>query len=155
MHIRRVFAEKKEKSASMTRQKIRKGMEGVKQLRSKHGHERTHHFVPFNKKDYSIYLQYKNQSAKDPGMPKDLKERRIQCLEWMGRPSPTASPHASDDEGGDEDDYPPPTASPHVSDDEGGYENECENMAELAVDTLLGLNDDGNDDVEDAIVASI
>ena len=56
-------------------------------------------------------------------------------MEWMGRPSPTAYPHASDDEGGDE--------------------NECDNMAELEVDTLLGLNDNGNDDVEDDIVASI
>ena len=73
----------------------------------------------------------------------------------MGRPSPTASHHASDYEGGEEDDYPSPTASPHASDDEGGYENECDNMAELAVDTLLGLNDDGNDDVEDAIVTYI
>ena len=73
----------------------------------------------------------------------------------MGRPYPTASPHASDDEGGDEDDYPSPTASPHASDDEGGDDNEYDNMAELAVDTLLGLNDNGNDDVEDAIVASI
>ena len=73
----------------------------------------------------------------------------------MGRPSPTASPHASDDEGGDEDNYPPPTVSPHASDDEGGDENECDNMAELVVDTLLGINDDGIDDVQDAIVASI
>ena len=73
----------------------------------------------------------------------------------MRRPSPTASPHASDNEGGDEDDYPPPTASPHASDDEGGDENECDNMAELEVDTLLGLNYDGNDDFEDAIFASI
>ena len=32
-------------------------------------------------------------------MPKDLAERRSRCLEWMGRPSPTSSPHASDDEG--------------------------------------------------------
>ena len=32
-------------------------------------------------------------------MPKDLSERRARCLEWMDRPSPTASPDASDDEG--------------------------------------------------------
>ena len=31
-------------------------------------------------------------------MPKDLQARRARCLEWMGRPSPTASPCASDDE---------------------------------------------------------
>ena len=41
----------------------------------------------------------------------------------LGMPYPTASPHASDDEGGDEDDYPSPTASPHAGDDEGGDEN--------------------------------
>ena len=49
----------------------------------------------------------------------------------MRRPSPTASPRASDDEGGDEDDYPSPTASPHASDDEGGNEKKCENMAQV------------------------
>mmetsp|Transcript_12320 Transcript_12320/g.36213 ORF Transcript_12320/g.36213 Transcript_12320/m.36213 type:complete len:90 (+) Transcript_12320:544-813(+) len=32
-------------------------------------------------------------------MPKDLAERRQRCLEWMHRPSPVASPHASDEEG--------------------------------------------------------
>ena len=73
----------------------------------------------------------------------------------MGRPSPTASHHASDYEGGEEDDYPSPTASPHASGNEGGDENECNNMAELAVDTLLGINDDGNNYVEDSIVTSI
>ena len=31
-------------------------------------------------------------------MPKELPERKARCLEWMGRLSPTASPHASDDE---------------------------------------------------------
>ena len=34
-------------------------------------------------------------------MPKGLPERHICCHEWMRRTSPTASPHASDDEGGD------------------------------------------------------
>ncbi len=33
-------------------------------------------------------------------MPKDLEERRAQCLDWIGRQSPTASPHASDNEDG-------------------------------------------------------
>ena len=31
-------------------------------------------------------------------MPKDLPVRRSRCLEWMVRPSPTASPHQSEDE---------------------------------------------------------
>ena len=46
-----------------------------------------------------MYLQYKKQSAKDPGMPKELEDRQARCLEWMSRPSPTASPNASNDEG--------------------------------------------------------
>ena len=32
-------------------------------------------------------------------MPKELGERRARCLAWMRRPSPTASPNGSDDEG--------------------------------------------------------
>ena len=31
-------------------------------------------------------------------MPKDVVQRRKRCVEWMGRPSPPFSPHASDDE---------------------------------------------------------
>ena len=34
-------------------------------------------------------------------MPKELQDRRLRCVEWMNRPSPTASPTASDDEGED------------------------------------------------------
>ena len=50
-----------------------------------------------------MYLQYKKQSNKDPAMPKELEERRARCMEWMHHPSPTASPHASDEENeGDE-----------------------------------------------------
>ena len=30
-------------------------------------------------------------------MLKELPERQARCLEWMGRLSPTSSPHASDD----------------------------------------------------------
>ena len=35
-------------------------------------------------------------------MPKSMEERRARCLKWMGRPSPTSSPHASDNEAGDD-----------------------------------------------------
>ena len=58
-----------------------------------------HLFAQFSKDECSTYLQYKKQSNKDPGMPKDLQEWRACCVEWMTRPSPTASPTASDDEG--------------------------------------------------------
>ena len=44
-----------------------------------------------------MYLQYKKHN-KDTAMPKGLTERRQQCLEWIIRPSPTASPNQSDDE---------------------------------------------------------
>lgn len=96
--------EKAEKTALERRQRRLKKIDGVKKLREKYGHESIHKFAKFNKAECSTYLQYKKQSSKDPGMPKDLEPRRARCLEWMGRPSPTASPHASDDEGGDDDD---------------------------------------------------
>ena len=34
-------------------------------------------------------------------MPKDLIGRRERCVEWITRPSPTASPNQSDDEDND------------------------------------------------------
>jgi hypothetical protein len=46
---------------------------------------------------YHAYLQYKKQ-PKDKAMPKDLVGRRERCVEWITRPSPTASPNQSDDE---------------------------------------------------------
>ena len=82
------------------KQRLKKKLEEVKKLREKYGHEITHHFASFNKEECGIYLQYKKQSSKDPGMPKELSERQARCLEWMKRPSPPSSPHASDDEGG-------------------------------------------------------
>ena len=56
-------------------------------------------FANLSKDECSTYLQYKKQSNKDPGMPKDLQERCARCVEWMNCPSLTASPAASDDEG--------------------------------------------------------
>ena len=70
-------------------------------LREKYGHESTHIFAQFSREECSTCLQYKKQSNKDPGMPKDLQERRAHCIEWMSCQSPTASPTASDDEGAD------------------------------------------------------
>ena len=77
---------------------VAKKIKGVKTLRAKYGHESTHLFAQFSKEECSTYLQYKKQSNKDPGMPKDLQERCARCVEWMTRPSPTASPTVSDDE---------------------------------------------------------
>ena len=90
-----------EKNASARKAHLAKKIDGVKKLRDKYGHESKHFFANFSKEECSTYLQYKKQSNKDPGMPKELQDRRLRCVEWMGRPSPTASPTASDDEGDD------------------------------------------------------
>ena len=95
---RREAAEKEEKNVSERRQKLAKKIEEVKRLREKYGHETLHRFATLNKDECGIYLQYKKQSVKDPGMPKDLDARRARCIEWMARSSPVPSPHASDDE---------------------------------------------------------
>jgi hypothetical protein len=96
---RREAHEKLEKNANARKALVVKKIEGVKTLHDKYGHESTHFFAKFSKDECSTYLQYKKQSKKDPGMPKDLQERRARCVEWMKRPSPAASPTASDDEG--------------------------------------------------------
>jgi hypothetical protein len=93
--------DKLEKNANAKKAQLEKKINGVKKLREKYGHESTHLFANFSKEECSTYLQYKKQSNKDPGMPKELQDRRLRCVEWMARPSPTASPTASDDEGDD------------------------------------------------------
>ena len=60
-----------------------KKIEGIKRLQERYGHKSTHSFVHFSNDECSTYLQYKKQSNKDPGMPKDLQERRACCVEWM------------------------------------------------------------------------
>jgi len=68
----------------------------VKVLRTKLGHENTHKFEQCDKNECGAYLQYKKQ-PKDKAMSKDLIGRRERCVEWITRPSPTASPNQSDD----------------------------------------------------------
>ena len=53
--------------------------------------------VTSDKNKCGAYLQYKKQ-PKDKAMPKDLVRQRERCVEWITRPSPTASPNQSDDE---------------------------------------------------------
>jgi hypothetical protein len=43
------------------------------------------------------YLQYKKNDI-DKAMPKKVGPMRLKCLEVMGRASPIASPHQSDDD---------------------------------------------------------
>jgi len=95
---RREASEKIEQNAIAKKANVMKKIQGVKMLREKYGHESKHLFEPFSKEECSTYLQYKKQSNKDLGMPKDLHEHRTRCVEWMTRTSPTASPTASDDE---------------------------------------------------------
>jgi predicted ribosome quality control (RQC) complex YloA/Tae2 family protein len=71
---RREANEKLEKNVNAKKANVRKKIEGVQRLREKYGHESTHLFVQFSKDECSTYLQYKMQSNKDPGMPKDLQE---------------------------------------------------------------------------------
>ena len=40
--------------------------------------------------------------SKNSGIPKSVEERRARFLEWMGHPSLTSPPHASDDDAGDD-----------------------------------------------------
>ena len=96
---RREANEKFEKNVKAKKANVRKKIEGVKKLREKYGHESTHIFAQFSKEECSTYLQYKKQSNKDPGMPRDPEEQRARCVERMSHPSLTASPAASDDEG--------------------------------------------------------
>ncbi len=71
---RRESNEKFEKNGKAKKANIRKKIEGVKKLWEKYGHESTHIFAQFSKEECSTYLQYKKQSNKDPGMPRDLEE---------------------------------------------------------------------------------
>ena len=70
-----------------------KKIDAVTKLCEKYGHEMTHMFAQFSKEECSTYLQYKKQSSKDPGTPRDLQERRARCIEWMARPSPAPAPN--------------------------------------------------------------
>ncbi len=98
---RRAATEKLDRNATAKRTNIMKKIDAVTKLREKYGHERTHMFAQFSKEECSTYLQYKKQSSKDPGMPRDLEERRARCIEWIACPSPAPSPNVSDDEGED------------------------------------------------------
>jgi hypothetical protein len=44
----------------------------------------------------SSFLQYKKQKG-DPGMPKELFQRRQKCIDWISRPSPSSTPSTSSD----------------------------------------------------------
>lgn len=85
------------KNANDARVRLLKLKKAVIAIREKFGTDESHQFLRCNKDECGSYLQYKKQT-KDPGMPKDVVQRRKRCVEWMGRPSPPCWPHASDDE---------------------------------------------------------
>ncbi len=100
-HQRRIETQKKdEEKKSKWKALHGKLVRAVKVLRTKWGHENTHKFEQCDKNECGAYLQYKKQ-PKDKAMPKDLVGRREHCVEWITRPSPTASPNQSDDEDND------------------------------------------------------
>ena len=117
--------EKADQAANAKSKRLQKKNQGVMALRAKYGDEKTHQFANFMLTECGTYLQYKKTSSKDPNMPKDLRERHSRCLEWMHRPSPTASPNGSDDEG-------------EIKEEGKGEEEEPDNM-DGVVAGLLGL----------------
>ena len=86
------------KLKSERRKRLVKLTKAVKTLRLKHGmDDTTHLFSKCTKDECGAYLQYKKK-PREPAMPKELEDRRQRCIEWMSRPSPPCSPHASDEE---------------------------------------------------------
>ena len=69
---RKEFHDTHDKRESEKRQRLKKQIEDMVVLRSKHGHESTHHFSKWNISECGLCLQYKKQPKKDPAMPKDL-----------------------------------------------------------------------------------
>jgi hypothetical protein len=118
--------------ASTKRDILKKNADGVAALRSQFGHERDHHFLPFNFTQCGTYLQYKKQPGrKDGAMPKSLDGRRQRCLEWIDRNSPSQS---FDD---DEDDI--------IADDDDDAVDEDE-AAVACYDMQNTVDIDGNDE---------
>jgi phage terminase small subunit len=74
--------------------KIRK----VKETRARKGRGELTRFENWDAKNCRDYLQYKRRKDIDTAMPKNVGPLRTRCLEVMGRGSPIASPHSSDDE---------------------------------------------------------
>ena len=99
---RRRKREKEDKLERTKRAKSTKDRDGVRAMRTRRGHERTHLFAKCTSQECGAYLQYKKNQGKggkpDGAMPKDLADRRARCVEYMSRPSPSGSPCQSDNE---------------------------------------------------------
>jgi hypothetical protein len=91
---------KKEQETKKIRNQRRKVQECIKKVaihREKKGRGELQGFMNWNEQNCKDYLQYK-KNKEDPAMPKGAKVVRARCVTLICRPSPTASPHASDDE---------------------------------------------------------
>ena len=97
---RRIETQRKDEEKKSKRKALHgKLVNAVQVLRMKLGHEILHNFEQCDKNECGCgaYLQYK-KLPKDKAMPKDLIGQRERCVEWISRPSPTASPNQSEDE---------------------------------------------------------
>ena len=74
-------------------------------MQAKHGHETVHLFKDFTSAEMGAYLQYKKNQGKgnkkDGAMPKDGKEWRKWCIEYISCPFPFSSLYQSKDEDGE------------------------------------------------------
>jgi hypothetical protein len=107
MEAVRANVEKRQASITSKERKLRKELRQRKA--TVEGLDRTD-IGSWGPKECKAFLQWKKNST-DPAMPKVIGDLRIRCQEWVSRPSPNVSPHASDDE-------------QHTSDDEEGGEGE-------------------------------
>eukprot|EP00956_Cyclotella_meneghiniana_P029831 scaffold73458_cov67-Cyclotella_meneghiniana.AAC.1 len=96
--------QKASKKKSKDRAKLVKMVKAVQKMRSNIGLERDHLFVNCNFDECGAYLRYKKKAKGDPAMPKSVEARRQRCREWIHRPSPHFTPHASDDKADEMDD---------------------------------------------------
>jgi hypothetical protein len=86
--------------AAVVRKKRRDLLDRIKKVgknRVEKGRGESNGFAHWNNRQLGEYLQYKKNDS-DKAMPKTAPPRRLKCLEVMGRASPIASPHASDDD---------------------------------------------------------
>ena len=125
-------AKKLEKKTADSKARSKKKFDEVKALRAKYGDEKSHLFHNWNLAECSSFLQYKKQKG-DPGMPKELSQRRQKCIDWISRPSPPSTPSPSDTE------------------DDDCFLDEAEVEAGV-VDALISLGDGGTVELQEEMV---
>ena len=87
-------------SLILVRKKRREALARIRKVaanREEKGCGEENEFKKWDARQCRDYLQYKKIET-DGAMPKKVGPLRVRCKEVMGRVSPTASPHPSDDE---------------------------------------------------------